>query len=58
MSGAEFQRAMGDDADKWADAAMAAAEDLGYKLDRDWLRSLLSDAMDAARKNPISEVVG
>jgi hypothetical protein len=58
MSGAEFQRAMGDDADKWADAAMAAAEDLGYKLDRDWLRSLLADAMDAARKSSIKTVTG
>jgi hypothetical protein len=58
MTGAEFQRAMGDDADKWADAAMAAAEDLGYKLDRDWLRSLLADAMDAARKSSIKTVIG
>lgn len=58
MSGAEFQRAVRDDPDKWADAAMAAAEDLGYKIERDWIRSLLADAMDAARRTSIRKVVG
>lgn len=58
MTGAEFQRSVRDDPDKWADAAMAAAEDLGYKIERDWIRSLLADAMEAARKGSIREVVG
>ena len=57
LSGAEFQREVRDDPDKWADAAMISAEDAGYKLDRDWLRSLLEDAMEAARKGSIREVI-
>ena len=57
LSGAEFQREARDDPDKWADAAMAAAEDLGYKIERDWLRSLLADAMEAARQGSIREVI-
>ena len=57
MSGADFQREVGDDVDKWADAAMISAEDAGYKIDRDWLRSLLDDAMEAARKGSIREVI-
>ena len=57
LSGAAFQRAVRDDPDKWADAAMIAAEDLGYKIERDWLRDLLADAMEAARKNPIRNVI-
>ena len=57
LSGAEFQRDVRDDPDKWADAAMIAAEDLGYKIDRDWIRSLLADAMEAARKGSIREVI-
>jgi hypothetical protein len=46
-----------DDPDKWADAAMVAAEDLGFKIDRDWIRSLLADAMAAAREGSIHEVI-
>ena len=57
LSGAEFQRAVGTDVDKWADAAMVAAEDLGFKIDRDWIRSLLADAMEAAREGSIREVI-
>ena len=57
LSGAEFQRSVRDDPDKWADAAMIAAEDLGYKIERDWIRSLLADAMEAARKGSIREVL-
>jgi len=57
LSGAEFQRTVRDDPDKWADAAMIVAEDLGYKIDRDWLRDLLADAMDAARKTSIRNVI-
>ena len=57
LSGADFQREVGDDVDKWADAAMISAEDAGYKIDRDWLRSLLDDAMEAARKGSIREVI-
>ena len=57
LSGAAFQRTVRDDPDKWADAAMIAAEDLGYKIERDWIRSLLADAMEAARKGSIREVI-
>jgi hypothetical protein len=57
MSGAEFQRSVRDDPDKWADAAMVAAEDMGYKIEREWLRSLLADAMAAARDGSIREVI-
>ena len=57
LSGAAFQREVGDDPDKWADAAMIAAEDLGYRLDRDWLRDLLADAMETARKHSIRNVI-
>jgi hypothetical protein len=58
LSGAEFQRSVRDDPEKWADAAMVAAEDLGYTVEREWLRSLLADAMDAARQQPsIREVI-
>jgi hypothetical protein len=57
LSGAEFQRSVRDDPDKWADAAMVAAEDLGFKIERDWLRSLLADAMAAAREGSIREVI-
>lgn len=57
MSGAEFHRSVRDDPDKWADAAMVAAEDLGYKIEREWIRSLLADAMEAARQGSIREVI-
>jgi hypothetical protein len=57
LSGAEFQRSVRDDPDKWADAAMVAAEDMGYKIEREWLRSLLADAMAAAREGSIREVI-
>ena len=57
LSGAAFQRAVRDDPDQWADAAMIAAEDIGYKIDRDWLRDLLAVAMEAARKGSIREVL-
>ena len=57
MSGADFMRAAGDDPDKWADAAAQNAIAQGYKVERDWLRVWFADAMAAARKNPISEVV-
>jgi hypothetical protein len=57
LSGAEFLREVGDDPDKWADAAMLKAEDRGYKIDRDWLRDLLADVMYIARKNSIRNVI-
>jgi hypothetical protein len=57
LSGAAFQREVGTDPDKWADAAMIAAEDLGYKVDRDWLRDLLADAMETASKHSIRNVI-
>ena len=49
LSGAAFQREVGADVDKWTDAAMESAIEHEFKLTRDWLRSLLSDAMEAAR---------
>jgi hypothetical protein len=58
LSGAQFQREVGTDPDKWADAAMVAAEDMGFKIEREWLRSLLADAMAAAREGSIREVIG
>jgi hypothetical protein len=57
LSGAAFQRTVRDDPDRWADAVMITAGDLGYKIDRDWLRDLLADAMEAARKGSIREIV-
>jgi hypothetical protein len=48
---------MSGDPDKWADAAMVVAEDMGFKLDRDWIRSLLADAMAAAREGSIRQVI-
>jgi hypothetical protein len=57
LSGAQFQREVGTDPEKWADAAMVAAEDMGYKIEREWLRSLLADAMAAAREGSIREVI-
>ena len=57
LSGSEFMRLVGTDPDKWADAAMIAAEDLGYKIDRDWLRDLLADAMETASKHSIRNVI-
>jgi 2-oxoglutarate dehydrogenase complex dehydrogenase (E1) component-like enzyme len=50
LSGAEFMRIVGADLDKWLDAAMESAEAKGMKIEREWLRSLLDDAMDAARR--------
>jgi hypothetical protein len=49
LTGAEFQRAVGADVDKWTDAAMESAKRNGVTVEREWLRALLSDAMDAAR---------
>ena len=57
LSGAEFQREVGTDPDKWADAAMIWVEKFGYRLDRDWLRDLLADAMETARKTSIRNVI-
>jgi hypothetical protein len=50
MTGREFIRTAGADVDIWTDAALArAAGTPGFTLDREWLRSLLDDAMAAAR---------
>jgi gamma-glutamyl:cysteine ligase YbdK (ATP-grasp superfamily) len=49
MSGAEFQRNVRDDLDKWTDQMLASAEQHGFKVERDWLREWLRDAMNAAR---------
>ena len=62
MSGADFQREVGTDPVKWADAAMRSVAAAVYMDDREERVALLAkwfaDAMDAARENPISEVVG
>jgi len=61
MSGAEFQRAAGDDPDKWAEAFLEAAHSFTGKNKGDRLAFVagwFADAMEAARKNPIKEVVG
>ena len=50
MSGAEFQRTVAADLDSWADQMMASAERNGFKVEREWLREWLNDAMQAARK--------
>jgi len=50
MTGAEFSREVGDDVDKWTDAGIENATRHGMTIEREWLRSLLADAMDAARK--------
>jgi hypothetical protein len=50
MSGAEFQRNVRDDTDSWTDQMLASAERNGYRVEREWLRGWLSDAMEAARK--------
>ena len=50
MTGAEFMRAVGDDVDKWTDAAMEGAKRHRLVIDREWLHDLLADAMDAARR--------
>ena len=57
MSGAEFQRAVGDDPAKWTEAAAQNAAAQGIKVEREWLLIWFTDAMDAARRNPIKEVV-
>ena len=61
MTGAEFQRAVGDAPDKWAEAFARRADAMSESIS-DGLREELSrwfaDAMEAARKNPIKEVVG
>ena len=50
MTGREFVREVGVDLDKWTDAMLASAKDQGYTLEREWLRSWLCDAMQAAQK--------
>ena len=50
MSGAEFQRAVGAGLDSWTDQMMASAEHAGFRVEREWLREWLGDAMQAARK--------
>jgi hypothetical protein len=57
MSGAEFQRNVHDDVDSWADQMLASAERNGYRVEREWLRGWLDDAMSAARKAKPKPVV-
>jgi hypothetical protein len=58
LSGAEFQRMVGTDPDKWADAAIEDAHQRGFTVKRDWLRAVLADAMDAAAcRGSIREVI-
>jgi hypothetical protein len=57
MSGAEFQRNVHDDLEQWVDRMMQSATDNRLTVEREWLRSWLSDAMDAARKGKPAPVV-
>ena len=58
MSGADFQREVGDDVGQVGRRRDDLGRGLhGYKIDREWLRSLLEDAMEAARKGSIREVL-
>ena len=61
MSGADFQREVGTDPDKWAEAAMyeIARVDfaLGNKKRVAVLARWFADAMEAARKDSIREVL-
>jgi hypothetical protein len=57
MSGADFQRAVGDDPEKWADAAAQNAVTQGYRVERDWLRVWFGDAMEAGRKGSIQDAI-
>lgn len=49
-SGREFVREVGADLDKWTDKMAESAKAQGHPVEREWLRSWLNDAMDAARK--------
>ena len=61
MSGADFQRAVGDDPEKWAEAFMQRHVPFKAVPTREeqvaYLAKWFADAMDAARKNPIREVI-
>jgi hypothetical protein len=60
LSGAAFQREVGTDPDKWAEAfaqrAAAMSESISDGL-RDELAEWFADAMNAARKGSIREVI-
>ena len=61
MSGAEFQREVVTDPARWAEAFLEAAHSFTGKNKGDRLAFVagwFADAMEAARKNPIKEVVG
>ena len=49
-TGREFVREVGADLDKWTDAMAQSATDHGHPVEREWLRSWLCDAMQAAQK--------
>jgi hypothetical protein len=50
LTGREFMREADDDLDRWTDGIVESAASHGYKVEREWLRGWLADAMDAARK--------
>lgn len=49
-SGREFVREVGADLDKWTDEMLVSAANHGHPVEREWLRSWLCDAMQAAQK--------
>jgi hypothetical protein len=61
MSGADFMRAVGDDPEKWAEAFMQRHAPFKAVPTREeqvaYLAKWFGDAMDAARKNPIRDVI-
>jgi hypothetical protein len=55
MTGAEFQRAVGTDPERWAEAFMQRHRNA---LQRDALTDYFRNAMDAARKDRIGRALG
>lgn len=49
-TGREFVREVGADLDKWTDEMFVSAKNNGHPVEREWLRSWLCDAMQAAQK--------
>ena len=49
-TGRQFVREVGADLDKWTDAMAESAKLCGHPVEREWLRSWLQDAMEAACK--------
>ena len=58
MSGADFQRAVGTDPEKWAEAFIQQAEhDKRHGFSTDNVAKWFADAIEAGRKDSIREVL-